>query len=228
MYYDPAYLLFALPGLVLGLIATASVRSTFSRYADIPSSSGLTGAEAADRMLEAAGVGGVRIEMGGGFLTDNYNPLTRTLRLSPGVFRGRGLSSIGVACHEAGHAIQQATRFAPLTLRTALVPVTNVASTLSYFVVLLGFLWSPRLILWGALLFGVAVLFSLMTLPVEWDASRRAGRLMESTGIVDGGESREATSVLRAAFLTYVAGLVSAVFTFLYYLMRAGAFRRRD
>ncbi|MBD3346187.1 MAG: peptidase [Chitinivibrionales bacterium] len=147
------------------------------------------------------------------------------MRLSPAVYRSHSLAAIGVACHEAGHAIQHSTGFAPLHLRTALVPATNASSWLSYIVIMLGFLFSSQqFILLGALIFSAAVLFSLITLPVEWDAGWRAKKLMVSTGIVSSKESVYAAKVLNAAFLTYVAATVSSVLTLLYYLMRAGIF----
>lgn len=233
IWFDPVYLLFALPGLVLSLWATFYVKSTFAKYAHVASRRGLTGAEAARAMLEAAGVRGVGIERAHGWLSDHYDPLSRTLRLSEAVHDSRSLSAIGVACHEAGHALQHATGFGLLTLRSAMVPATNIASTLSYILILIGFLLhtqtGQRFILMGAVLFSVSVLFALVTLPVEWNASARAKAAMVGGGIVSVQEADDAGRVLNAAFMTYVASAVSALLMLLYYLFRAGVFGgRRD
>ena len=224
-FFDPVYLIFMIPGLILSLIASAMVKSTFSKYSQIGSSTGLTGAQAAERMLQRNGIYDVRIERVSGFLSDHYDPTTRTLRLSPDVYGSRSLSAIGVACHEAGHALQHASGYGALGLRSALVPLTNFCSPVSYVILLLGFfLASQTMVLWGCVLFGVGVLFTLVTLPVEWNASARAKSMMVSCGIVSPHESSDAGSVLNAAFLTYVAAAVSALLTLLYYLFRAGVF----
>jgi uncharacterized protein len=229
LFFDPMYLLFALPGLLLALYASFKTKATFEKYSRVPSSTGMTGAEAAYHMLSDAGIHNVSIEETGGFLSDHYDPLSRTLRLSPSVYRNRNLSAIGVACHEAGHALQHAHGFAPLHLRTALVPATNIASWLSYIVIILGFiLASQQWILIGAVIFSVAVLFSLVTLPVEWDASSRAKKRMVQSGIVASSEAVDAGKVLNAAFMTYVAAAVSSLLTLAYYLLRAGAFGGDD
>ena len=229
LFFDPMYLVFALPGLLLALYASFKTKSTFNKYSRIASAQGLTGAEAARRMLSQAGIGNVAIEETQGFLSDHYDPMAKKLRLSPSVYRSNSLSSIGVACHEAGHALQHANGFAPLYIRSALVPATNVSSWLSYIVIMLGFvLHSQQFILFGAILFSAAVLFSIVTLPVEWDASRRAKLLMVKTGVVSEREAVAAGKVLDAAFMTYVAAAVSSVLTLLYYLMRAGVFGGRD
>ena len=230
MFFDPVYLLFALPGLLLAMWATFMTKSTFAKYSEVGASSGYTGAEAAQHLLQYAGISDVRVEEVEGFLSDHYDPSAKTLRLSPDVYESSSLSAIGVACHEAGHAIQHANGYGPLGLRSAMLPLTNVASTLSYVFIFAGFLLSRNLILVGAILFSVAVLFSLVTLPVEWDASARAKKLMVAAGIVNRQESESAGEVLNAAFLTYVAAAVSALLTLLYYLYRAGIFGngRRD
>jgi Zn-dependent membrane protease YugP len=228
-FFDPMYLLFALPGLVLALAASFFTKSTFHKYSQVMASSGISGAQAAKRMLNFAGVNDVRIEETSGFLSDHYDPSDKTLRLSPDVFRSDSLSAIGVACHEAGHAIQHANSYAPLMLRSTMVPLTNVSSSLSYFIIFGGFIFqSQGLILIGAILFSVAVLFSIVTLPVEWDASSRAKRLMVSAGIVNSNEAGDAGAVLNAAFMTYVAAAVSALLTLLYYLLRSGIFGGSD
>lgn len=214
-----SYWAFAIPGLLLALLASFLTRSTFKRYSRVRAGSGLTGAEAADRMLRSQGIGDVRIERSHGFLSDHFDPSTNTLRLSAGVFDSPSLSAIGVACHEAGHALQKASGYAPLGLRSSLVPVTQIGSHLALPVILGGFmLGRPGLVQLGILLFAVVVVFTLITLPVEWNATARAKRLMVSSGIVTPQEQPHAASVLNAAFLTYVAAAVSSILTLLYYL----------
>ena len=231
MMFDPTYLLFAAPGFVLALVAQLLTKSTFSKYSHVPSGRGLTGAQAARMMLQQNGITDVEIVAHEGFLTDHYDPRSKTLRLSEAVYASNSLSAVGVACHEAGHALQHAHGYAMLGLRTALVPATNFGSTLSYLFIMVGFLLSaPSMITVGALLFSLLVVFALVTLPVEWDASHRAKLAMVSSGLVTGEEAKGAAAVLNAAFLTYVASAVSALLTLLYYLMRAGLLggRRSD
>ena len=171
----------------------------------------------------------MKIEQVDGFLSDHYDPTSRTLRLSGPVFGSSSLSAIGVACHEAGHAIQDAAAYKPMYLRSALVPVTNFSSTFSYIILIAGFIFqSQALILVGAILFSAAVLFAIVTLPVEWDASARAKKLMVRCGIVSPDEQKQAGDVLNAAFLTYLAAAISALLTLLYYLFRAGLFGGRS
>ena len=227
MFFDPLYLLFAIPGLIIAGLASFYVKSTFSEYSHFRASSGMTGAQAAEQMLHSAGIYDVRIERVEGFLSDHYDPSSRTLRLSPGVYDSDSLSAIGVACHEAGHALQDAASYAPLGLRSALVPVTNISSWLSYIVILVGFIFqSGGMVMLGAILFSAVVVFSIVTLPVEWDASSRAKQLMVSAGIVSAPERDSAGKVLNAAFLTYVAAVLSSLLTLLYYLVRAAGMRR--
>ena len=225
LFFDPMYLIFALPGLALAFYASYITKSTFNKYSRVRSQHGMSGAQAAYQMLSQAGIHDVSIEETRGFLSDHYDPMKKTLRLSPSVYRSNSLAAIGVACHEAGHALQHAKGFAPLHLRTALVPATNASSWLSYIVIIAGFLMqSQPLILFGAIIFSAAVLFSIVTLPVEWDASKRAKNMMVQTGVVSSGEVVSAGKVLNAAFLTYVAAAVSSLLTLAYYLMRAGVF----
>jgi len=217
------YLIFMIPALILAGIASAVTKGTFSKYSRVMSSSGMTGAEAARRMLYANGLHDVEIRRVHGFLSDHYNPLNRTLNLSPEVYDSSSLSAIGVACHEAGHALQHARGYLPLQLRSALVPVTQFSSHAAYIFILIGFLFRAMMLAkLGVLLFAVAVVFALVTLPVEWDASARAKRQMVSAGIVSPAEAADAGQVLNAAFLTYVASAVSALMTLLYYLLRLG------
>jgi hypothetical protein len=218
-----SYLIFMLPGLLLGLIAAAVVKSTFVKYSHVAASSGMTGAEAARHMLDSNGLRDVRIEMTQGFLSDHFDPSANVLRLSPDVYQSDSLSSIGVACHEAGHALQKATGYAPLAFRTALVPVAKLGSNLWIILFMIGMaINSLMLVKTGIVLFSAAVFFTIVTLPVEWDASARAKKLMVSSGIVTPSELPHAASVLNAAFMTYVASAVTAVLQLLYYLLRSG------
>jgi Zn-dependent membrane protease YugP len=226
MFFDPVYFLFALPGILLALWASAKTKSTFSKYSRIASRSGMTGAEAASRLLYSAGITDVRIEVTDGFLSDHYDPTCKKLRLSQDVYHSSSLSAIGVACHEAGHAIQHATAYGPLGLRSALVPVINLTSPCSYILIFAGaFLSIPGLIKIGILCFAAAVVFAIVTLPVEYNASARAKALMVQCGIVSPTEAKSAGDVLNAAFLTYVASAVSALLTLLYYVWRFSSSR---
>ncbi len=223
------YFVFALPGLLLALWAQFKTKSTFEHYSQVASYNGLTGAQAAKRLLDHAGVTNVKIVEVDGFLSDHYDPGCRTLRLSPAVYGESSLSAIGVACHEAGHAIQHAQSYGPLEMRSGLVPVINIASPMSYICIGLGaFMHAPGLIVFGIICFSAAVLFSLVTLPVEYNASSRAKSMMVSSGIVSSREADGAGEVLNAAFLTYVAAAVSSLLTLLYYLWRLGLLNRRD
>ena len=222
-FFDPLYFVFLAPGLALSLYATFRTKSTFSKYAKVDSRSGLTGAQAAQLMLQRHGVSGVRVERAQGFLSDHYDPREKALRLSDDVYSSQSLSAIGVACHEAGHAMQDAHGYAMLNLRTALVPATNFSSTFAYIVLIAGFfLQMAGLILIGVCLFSVGVVFSLITLPVEWDASKRAKLAMDAAGMLSPEENRHASKVLNAAFLTYLAAAVTSLLTLVYYLFRLG------
>ena len=231
MYFDPIYLLLTVPGLIISMVASLYVKSTFSRYDRVLGAGGMTGAQAADAMLRANGVFNVRINCIDGFLSDHFNPADNTLNLSSSVYNGRSLSAIGVACHEAGHALQKATEYPWLGMRSSLVPLANIGSQFSYLVLMAGLLLQMTSLLYGAcILFGCAFLFTIVTLPVEWDASARAKTAMIQCGLLSPQEERHAASVLNAAFMTYVASAISALLTLLYYLFRAGLLggRRRD
>ena len=229
MMFDPLYMMMILPGVALALLATFVTKSTFAKYAQVAASSGLSGSQAARRLLDSQGLRDVPVEMTQGFLTDHYDPRTKTLHLSPQVYQSQSLSAIGVACHEAGHALQHAKDYAPLALRSSLVPAAQIGSNLALPIFFAGLIFSlPFLVKAGILVFGLTVLFTLITLPVEWNASSRAKRLMVESGIVTSGEQPAAAAVLNAAFLTYVASAVTAILTLLYYLMRAGLLGRRN
>ena len=223
MYFDPLYLLFSIPGLLLSMFASFYVKSTFSKYSKVRTYAGLTGAQAAQQMLSAAGINDVRIERVSGFLSDHYDPSAKTLRLSPDVYGSQSVSAIGVACHEAGHAIQHATHYSPLWLRSVLVMPASIGSKFSYLLIAFGALMQASfLVNIGLLLFSLAVLFTVVTLPVEWDASARAKKALIASGILLPQEQSHAATVLNAAFMTYLASAVSSVLTLLYYLIRLG------
>jgi len=231
--FDLGYLIFvvAIPMAISGF-ATLSVRGTFARYEQVATRRRITGSQAAKLMLERQGVYDCQIEPIKGRLSDHYDPQTRTLRLSEPVFNSTSLSAVGVACHEAGHALQHAQAYPWLTMRSNLVPLTGFASQLSMPIIIGGMILgmaSPLgrvAMLIGCGLLAVAFLFSVVTLPVEWDASARAKTAMVEAGIIDRDEVQGAGAVLNAAFLTYLAAAISALITLLYYLMRSGLLRR--
>jgi Zn-dependent membrane protease YugP len=222
-WFDPLYLIMLAPAMILAAFASFYTKSTFQKYSRVRAGSGLTGAQAAEQMLRSKGIYDVSIERVAGFLSDHYDPAHKALRLSPDVYSSNSLSAIGVACHEAGHALQHADGYAPLSLRSAMVPITQFGSVGSYIFFIIGFLFhTPEMIKWGVILFSVVVAFSIITLPVEWNASARAKTLMVYSGVVSQQESKQAGQVLNAAFLTYVASAISALLTLLYYLLRSG------
>ena len=222
-WFDPMYFVFLAPGLALSLYATWKTKATFSKYSKVGSRNRMTGAQAATLMLERSGIRDVKIERTGGWLSDHYDPRKKVLRLSQDVYSSNSLSAIGVACHEAGHAMQDSHGYAMLSLRSALVPATNFSSMFSYIVLIGGFLLqSDPLMLVGVCLFSVCVVFSLVTLPVEWDASRRAKVAMDEVGMLSPEENRHASKVLNAAFMTYLAAAITSLLTLLYYLFRLG------
>ena len=231
--FDLGYLIFvvAIPMAISGF-ATMSVRGTFARYEQVSTRRRITGAQAAKLMLERQGVYDCHIESIAGRLSDHYDPRTRTLRLSEPVFNSTSLSAVGVACHEAGHALQHAQAYPWLTMRSNLVPVAGFASQLSMPIIIVGMAvgmaskYGQVAMLIGCGLLTIAFLFSVVTLPVEWDASSRAKTAMVEAGIVDRDEIQGASAVLNAAFLTYLAAAISALVTLVYYLMRSGLLRR--
>lgn len=221
--FDPLYWIILAPGLLLSLYASLRTKSAFKKYSKIASQKRMTGAQAAALMLENNGIRDVKIKKTGGWLSDHYDPRKKELRLSNDVYSNHSLSAIGVACHEAGHAMQDATGYPMLNLRSALVPATNFSSFFSYIVMIAGFLLAMKgLILVGVCIFSVCVLFSLVTLPVEWDASRRAKVAIDEAGMLSPEETRHASKVLNAAFLTYLAAAVTSVLTLVYYLLQLG------
>lgn len=227
-YYDPTYIL-VLIGVVISLLASAKVKSTFAKYSRIRSRNGMTGAQAAERVLNSAGIRDVRIERISGNLTDHYDPRTKTLRLSESVFGSTSVAAIGVAAHECGHAIQDQKEYMPLRIRGALVPAANFGSMLSWPLIIAGLVFGALdfLIPIGILFFCLAVLFQLVTLPVEFNASARALRILDGTGILYQEETKEAKKVLSAAALTYVASAAAAILQLLRLLILFGG-RNRD
>ena len=223
MIFDPMYFLFLTPGFALSLWASFRVKRAFKKYSKVPSARGMTGAEAAAELLRGAGITGVRIVPTHGMLSDHYNPINKTLALSESVYRMNSIAAIGVATHEAGHAIQHARNYAPLWLRSLLVPTANIGSGLGYIVMVMGLLFSStNMILVGAVLFSAVLLFQIVTLPVEFNASSRAKVLVVEQGIITRQEREGVDKVLNAAAMTYVAAAVSTLLTLLYFLMRAG------
>ena len=228
-YWDPTYILVII-GAIICMAASGMVKSTFNKYSKYRSMSGMTGAQAAQRILDAAGIRDVQIRHISGSLTDNYNPMQKTLNLSDGVYNSTSVAAIGVAAHECGHAVQHAKGYAPLSIRSAFVPIANLGSTLAWPVILIGALMNSRssmlIIDIGIFLFSVAVIFQLLTLPVEFNASRRALVQLEQLGILGTQEVGYTRKVLTAAALTYVAGAASAILQLLRIILLFGG--RRD
>ena len=222
-FFDPTYLLFILPGLGLSLWASLCTKSAFKKYSRVPAATGYSGAQAAQLLLDRAGLPDVSVTRTHGFLSDHYNPVTKTLALSENVYDSRSIAAIDVATHEAGHAIQHAQKYAPLWLRSTLVPTASIGSSVGYIVMVLGlFMASSNMVLVGAVLFSAVLLFQVVTLPVEFDATRRAKQLVVAQGIVSPHEREGVDKVLNAAALTYVAAAVSTLMTLIYFLLRAG------
>jgi Zn-dependent membrane protease YugP len=222
-HVDPLYYILLGLGLLISFWASWRVKSTFKRYSQVRAASGLTGAEAAARLLAGAGIGDVKIVQTSGMLSDHYNPITKTLALSVDVYQSPSIAAIGVACHEAGHAIQHAKAYAPVWLRSLLVPTVGIGSHLGYAAMLFGLiLKSMGLFLVGVALFSLLLLFQLVTLPVEFNASSRAKQLAFEQGLVTADERDGMARVLSAAAMTYIAALVSTLLTLFYFLIRAG------
>ena len=232
--FDWTYLVLVLPCLILSLWASSSVKSTFKRYSTQYSMRGITGADAAMRVLRNNGVHNVRIERIAGELTDHFDPKTNVIRLSDGVYDSTSTAAIGVACHEAGHAVQYATHYAPIKLRAAIIPITNFGSKLAMPLILLGVLLSfmgnlsYTFIYLGIACFGLSLLFQLVTLPVEFNASRRAVRAIDNAGILTQHELVGAKKTLKAAAMTYVAATAVSLAQLLRLILIFGGRRRRD
>ena len=226
-WFDPTFIIL-LPGLILSLIAQASVQSTFSKYSKVISSTGETGAEFARRMLSSLGLYDVRVESVSGFLTDHYDPRNKVLRLSSATYSSRSVAALGVVAHEVGHAMQHQEKYLPLVLRNFSVPFAAIGSNLSWVLFIIGFLfYSQTLIQLGILLFAFAVLFTLITLPVEFNASSRAIKTLPLMGMPT-SEVVHVKKVLGAAAMTYVASAAMAILQLLRMVMIAGMFGDRD
>lgn len=231
MFLDPMWFLFMIPAMLFGVWASWRTRSAFKKYSRVRTLSGLTGAQAAERLLASAGIRDVEIVPHQGMLSDHYNPLTKKLALSRDVYGSPSVAAVGVACHEAGHAIQHARGYKALALRSALVPTAGIGSKLGYWVMLGGLFlmvvsgnvqFGQQVVIFGAILFSAALLFQIVTLPVEFDASARAKRLAVEHGIVLAQEREGMDKVLNAAAMTYVAAVIMTLSQLLYFLFRAG------
>ena len=230
-YFDPVYFLFILPPLLLGFFAQWRVKSTFASMSEVPAR--MSGGQAARQMLDSAGLGQVDIEQVAGHLSDHYDPRAKVLRLSPEVYGGRSMAALGVACHEAGHAFQDAKHYAPLKIRNLAVPAANFGSNIGVFLATIGLMFSYRapavgntLLLAGIVLFSAVVFFQVVNLPVEFDASARARRHLVDANLISPNEEQFVAKVLNAAALTYVAGTLQAVMTLAYFIFRFMGDRR--
>jgi Zn-dependent membrane protease YugP len=236
IWYDSTFLIFIVPALILGLIAQVAVKGQFNKYSQVRTARGLTGAQAARQILDANGLDGVMIEETNGFLSDNYDPRTRTLRLSPQVARAPSIASVGVAAHESGHALQHASGYLPLQIRSTMVPAVQFGTWLGPLIIMGGILFEAlsgavqlgNAIAWiGVVLFGIVAVFSFVTLPVELDATARAKRMLQQYNIVDGQEMVGVNRVLDAAAWTYVAAAIAALLQVLRWVFILTSSRRR-
>lgn len=228
-YFDPLYFIIVAPGVLLALYASWKVKHTFARASEM--AAGYTGAQVAQAILDAEGIHNVGIEPTDGYLSDHYDPRAKVLRLSPDVYNGRSLAAVGVAAHEVGHAIQDAHGYALMSLRNAVVPMASIGSSLSWIFIMVGIGAAIQsLAIVGCALFTLVVIFQVVNLPVEFNASSRARQALLSHGLVNAEGDREVGRVLNAAAMTYVAATVTAVLTLLYYLLRSGVIggSRRD
>ncbi len=225
-----SYYIYMIPGILLVMFASWYVKSAYRKWSKIPARSGISGYEAAQKLITVGGLYGVTIEAIGGEMTDHYDPRSKTLRLSQGVGQGRSVASLAIAAHELGHAMQDAESYLPLKLRGAMVPMVNIGSKLGWILIMAGLLLNWLNLAWiGVAFFAGSALFALMTLPVEFNASARAKRLLAETGIIQTEQERRGVNnVLNAAALTYVAALVTAILQLLYYVsLLSGRSRRR-
>lgn len=229
MFFEPTYMLVII-GVIICLLASSRMKSTFNKYSRVRNHSGMTGREAAEQVLRGAGIYDVRVEHISGDLTDHYDPRAKVLRLSDATYNSTSVAAVGVAAHECGHAIQHATGYAPLKIRGALVPVANFGSTIAWPLILIGLLFSSQssmlFLNLGIIAFSLAVLFQIVTLPVEFNASSRAIRILDSSGMLYEDEVDATKKVLSAAALTYVAGAASAILQLLRIILLANS--RRD
>jgi uncharacterized protein len=224
MIFDPLYFIFLIPALLLGFWAQARVRSAYSAAEQVPAP--MTGAAAARYVLDSAGLQNVAIEPVQGYLSDHYDPREKVLRLSPHVYEARSMAAVGIAAHEAGHALQDAKRYAPLVIRNAVVPVASFGGGISMILIMIGFFLSATaLVQLGIVAYSAVVFFQLINLPVEFDASNRAKAQLDALGVVPAQQQEHVRAVLNAAAWTYVAGTLQAVLTLLYFILRFGGSR---
>lgn len=231
MYLDPTYLLFMAPAFILMMLAQWYVSSSYSKWSKVAARSRLTGAEAAQRLISSGGLYNVNIKPVSGNLSDHYDPRTKVLALSPGVYQGNSVAALAIAAHELGHAMQDKEGYLPLKLRATLVPAVNIGSYLGWILIFLGLILRLTNLAWlGVLVFSGGLVFALATLPVELNASARAKQLLTNSGLIVGNdEERGVHTVLNAAALTYVAAVVTAALQLLYYVFLVGGIgRRRD
>ena len=222
MFFDPMYFIIVGPGMLLALWASFKVKSTFKRYSGVAIANRMSGAQVARELLSRSGIQNVAVEEHQGFMSDHYHPIKRVVRLSPDVYRGQSISAVGVAAHEVGHAIQHHQRYALMQVRQNLVGPANVGSSFSWILVMLGiFLHMAGMVWLGIILFSGVVLFQLVTLPVELDASKRAKVNLIQTGIISSAEGVHVGKVLNAAAMTYVAALITSILTLLYFVLGA-------
>ena len=228
--FSPTYLMYMIPAFILMAITSWYVKAAYNKWSQVPAKSRLTGAQAAQRLMSTGNMYGVKIQGVAGQLTDHYDPRDKTLYLSNGVANGTSVAALAIAAHELGHAMQDAEEYFPLKFRSALVPIVNIGSNLGWFLIMIGlFLRFTELAWLGVLIFAGGAVFSLATLPVEFNASARAKQLLAQTGIIQTDEEiRGVNNVLNAAALTYVAGLITSILQLLYYVTLVGGGRRRD
>lgn len=226
IWFDYYYLILVVPALLLSIIAQVNVKKTYSSMAKIKNTRNLTGAQAAMRVLSYYGINNVRVELTGGKLSDHYDPRSNVIRLSPEVFSGSSIASVGIACHEAGHAAQHAQSYAPIKMRNAVLPVANLGSSMGFTLAIIGYFMGIDIIInIGIILFAAVVVFQLVTLPVEFNASSRAIKVINETGMLSSDEIPKAKKVLSAAAMTYVASLLVSVMSLLRLILNTN--RRR-
>lgn len=220
-WYDYYYLVLVVPAIVIALIAQINVKRTYAVMAKVSNRRHITGAQAAAKVLEYYGIYDVRIETIGGKLSDHYDPRTNVIRLSPDVYSGTSIASVGIACHEAGHAAQHAQNYIPIKVRNAILPVANIGSTVGFYLAILGYFMGYGILIdIGIILFASVTAFQLITLPIEFNASRRAISVIDETGMLDTDEVPKAKKVLLAAALTYVAALLVSIMSLLRLILR--------
>ncbi len=229
LFFDPLYFVFLIPGFLLATWASLKVKSSFAHYSKVMASRGMTGAQVAKEILRRNNLHDVQVVETDGLLSDHYDPRSRTVRLSPDVYREPSVAAIAVAAHETGHALQHARNYAPLALRTASVPLAQVGSWAPWLIMIGGFvLQSVQMVYAGVILFSGVVAFQIITLPVEFNASSRAKAELASLGLVTATDTKGVSKVLSAAAMTYVAAALTAVMTLLYYLVRLGLIGNSD